>query len=496
MAKRKRHPQANRGEMPASGSPSALRRRRWGVVIGILAVAVAMAVAIDWWRSDWSAEGEALEPMAGSNSADLATGVGRAAGPPPQLSELLVEDLVAAANSHETLTAAMTRVATGVVTAFPDDPTAYDLQGRICAYLGKTNEAARAWERCLELDARRPDACNGLAKLAIKRGDDAGAEPLLRRALELHPGFDEVVQQLADLLTRTGRARDAITLLEQYVQQFPKAAEQTLTLAQTQLQVGDLDGARANFETVVRLLPTSSEAYLGLGNCLTRLGQRDEARKYLETSRELRASKPARPPDLTAEAFDMLQSRVNCASSILYAARIYHSHGSREIAAQLGHQAIALDPKSLSGRLFLISLYQEMDRLPDAIEVCEATLAVDPQNPDLLWQLGALNAQAGHWLAAEKLLKQVVQLAPQQARGYAGLAEVYLRTQLDGTEALRLAQEAVRLEPAAGNYALLGRCYALTGDRQQARAAVDEAIRREPDNRLWHELRDELETQR
>jgi cytochrome c-type biogenesis protein CcmH/NrfG len=487
MRERKRQQRPSRDEDVALSQPSGTIRRRWRAAIGVLAVAVVVAVIVDWRMSPWSDSPpprETVEPSASNGPAssdDFA--------PRPEV-------VVPSSQTHEGLMAEMASMAERVVATFPDDPTAYDLQGRVYAYRGKSAEASRAWEHCLRLDPRRPDACNGLAKLAIKRGDDAAAEPLLRRALEIDPTFSEVVIPLADLLTRSGRADEAVAVLERHAALIPTAADSLLLLAQTQLQLGIFDKARTNFEAVIKLRPTASEAYLGLGTVLMRQGRREESRTYLEKSRELRAQKPAAPAGMTAEVFDLTMTRVSCAGSVLYAARLYHSHGCLLEAEQLCRQAAALDPKSLPCRLFLISLYQEMERLPDAIQVCQDTVAADPRNPDLLFRLGVLNAYEGRFDAAEAALKQVIQRAPEQARGYAGLAEVYLESRRGGEEAVRLAREAVRLEPVALHYVLLGRILVQAGDLDNARSALNEAVKREPDNAVYRQLRDELQAQR
>jgi cytochrome c-type biogenesis protein CcmH/NrfG len=155
-----------------------------------------------------------------------------------------------------------------------------------------------------------------------------------------------------------------------------------------------------------------------------------------------------------------------------------------------------LDAKNLPCRLFLIKLYQEMDRLPEAVQVCQDTVAADPENPELVWRLGVLNAHAGRFDAAEAALRKVIQLAPGQARGYAGLAEVYLECRRNAAESLRLAREAVRLDPAPLNYVLLGRIYAQAGELANAVAALNEAVNREPDNAAFRELRDQFQAGR
>ena len=157
--------------------------------------------------------------------------------------------------THEELMEAMARMAERVVSTFPNDPTAFDLQGRVYLYLGKSDEASRAWKHCLQLDARCPDACHGLAQLAIKRGDDATAEEYLRRALVIDDALPQVADQLAEVLARTGRVEEAVTVLRQHVERVPTAAESRVQLGQMQLQLGTFDDARKNFQSAIELQP-------------------------------------------------------------------------------------------------------------------------------------------------------------------------------------------------------------------------------------------------
>lgn len=484
MRKRRGQQRPPQGETPEPAPAAGRQRRGWRTAIGVLVVAVAIAVIAD---SFWADAPDDPQPVA----PDEAPAVARVVVPdePPPLT---IDFEYSPSQTHEDLTAAMVRIADRLAATFPDDPLVYDLQGRVYAYLGKSAEAARAWQRCLEVEPDRPDACSGLAKLAIKSGDDAAAEPLLRKALAVDDSLSETVQQLAELLTRGNRAEEAVEVLARYVQRYPTAAECLLTLAQTELQLGNLDAAQQHFEAVVALRPTMHEAFLGLGTVLTRQGRREEGRKHLETARTLRAEKPGRPADLSAAEFDMLQTRVSCASSVLYAAQVYQRHGQLPAAEHLARQAMAMDPKSLPSRLLLITLYGEMQDVPRAIQVCEDTVAADPENPDLVWELGVLNFQAGRFEAAESALRKVLHLAPDQARSYEGLAELFLQSGRWDDEAVRLAREAVRLNPAARNYVLLGRLCAMSGDFDAARLALDEALEREPDNGFYRQLREEL----
>ena len=269
MGHRKRRTQLDQAEVTAPPVTAVPSPRRWGVVVGVVLAAVALAVFIDWRMSGWSSS----VPLEPDETPVVASGA--AAEPAPRL-----DNLFTPTQSHDELMAAMTRMAEQVVGAFPEDPTAYDLQGRIYAYLGKSAEAQRAWERCLQLEPRRPDACNGLATLAIKQGEDAAAEPLLRRASRSTTRCRKRCTNWPSCSHAPGAREEAAVVLQRYVERTPTATDGLLTLAQTQLQLGRLDDAARNFAAVIAQRPASGEAYLGLGTVLTRRAAGRRGRRW------------------------------------------------------------------------------------------------------------------------------------------------------------------------------------------------------------------------
>ena len=62
------------------------------------------------------------------------------------------------------------------------------------------------------------------------------------------------------------------------------------------------------------------------------------------------------------------------------------------------------------------------------------------------------------------------------------LAQFYLFTKKDYPRAIELAETAVRLEPTAMNYLVLGRAHQLNGDHSAALSAIERAAELEPEN--------------
>ncbi len=470
---------ASRSARPPRSGDAARDRLHWMIVLGAVLVGAAVVYWFSTPREELSSPVREVPELSQDSSAGA-------------VSEFTLPTDWMQWQTHEQFLRGMTQIADQLATRYPSDPMACDLQGRVYAYLGRSAEAQQAWERCLQLDARRPDACLGLAKLAMKRGDDEAAERLLRQAWDIDYTLPEVGLLLAEILTRKNQPDQAAALLTRYVGGVPKSFEGWLQLGQVTLQQGDFAVAQGHFETAVQMRPGSREALVGLGTALLRQGKRDEGRQRLEASQKLQEEPARKDGGMSAEEFDLTRTRVNCAGAILYAAQLCVSHQDLEPGEQLGRMAIGLDAKNLPARQFLMALCEQMGDKESALEVCRETVAADPENPELLWHLGILQFQVGQFSQAADTFRKMIRCAPNEARGYGCLAEVFLETGQDIHEAQRLARESIRLDPAARHYVLLGRICAEMGQFADARSALDEAIRIEPENAEMRAFRDQL----
>jgi tetratricopeptide (TPR) repeat protein len=79
-------------------------------------------------------------------------------------------------------------------------------------------------------------------------------------------------------------------------------------------------------------------------------------------------------------------------------------------------------------------------------------------------------------------------MAPAQADGYRELAQLYLRAKTRQVEARDLAAQAVKLQPVAANYFLLGWACDVTGDRARALEALQRAVALDPQNQAYQQV--------
>ncbi len=126
----------------------------------------------------------------------------------------------------------------------------------------------------------------------------------------------------------------------------------------------------------------------------------------------------------------------------------------------------------------------------------ERLRAIDPGDMINQLNIGTGNARLRRFDAAEEAYRKAIQLRTRQCEGYQALAGVYMKTGRKLDKARSLAEAAVRLQPSAANFRLLGEACDRNGDRQGALSAMERAIALEPGNSQYRRIYDGLSKQR
>jgi predicted Zn-dependent protease len=139
-----------------------------------------------------------------------------------------------------------------------------------------------------------------------------------------------------------------------------------------------------------------------------------------------------------------------------------------------------------------VTLYQKTQRLPEALDVCQQLIGIDPGCSIYHVQAGMTNLRLNRLPDAEAAFKRAVQVAPDRFEGYAALAQFYLATERELLAAKTQAAKAVELAPVAQNYYLLFRACRRTGDSAGAAAAIEQALKLEPGNPEYQQIRESM----
>lgn len=152
--------------------------------------------------------------------------------------------------------------------ALGDDTTragAHFLLGAAYEQLGRVDDAIRAHERSVRIDAERPEALRALAHVyAVSGRDEALVDSLYRRALALQPALAWVRAEHADFLLARGRTTEAEREYRDAVREQPSLAVAWFNLGL--LLSGDArrEEAERAYREAARLDPLSAQALSSL----------------------------------------------------------------------------------------------------------------------------------------------------------------------------------------------------------------------------------------
>lgn len=376
---------------------------------------------------------------------------------------------------------------------FPQDPNSAAAAALLNDLVHDEIAEVSCWEHCLQLDEDYLLAYSHLATRAVDAGDFVQAETLLRKALTVERASGDFRDLLASALSGQGKLTEAASVLEQSAAQKPGSAETRVLLGEAYLRLDQLEQASAAFEKAIQLDPQMARAYHGLAQIAAKAGRAKEARRHRDEFARLKAAedRAARSgPDQRADAFIVPK----CVAAILsISGKTFLNHQQPEPAIDLLRRAATLDPHGTDSRTALTQAYTQVGQLESALAVVEELRAIEPKNLLHLRALAMLQARLDRLDAAEKTFGELCAAAPNWAVGYAGLAEVRLRTGNDLARARQLAAKAAELEPGGWNYFILAAICEKTGDLAGAELALQRAIELEPNDPRYRQMHASLQ---
>jgi tetratricopeptide (TPR) repeat protein len=331
------------------------------------------------------------------------------------------------------------------------------LLGSVYRNHGRSAEAVKCWQKCVELDPRRLEPYDAMASVALERGEYERVVTLLKTALGIQPRLPQLRNRLARALMGLGRTEEAARVLEEDVRLFPQAVNSHFFLGRAYAELQQYEKARQCFARAIQLQPNHSQACYQMAAVCQRLGRSDEAteyRKKFQTLKEASRTNLRGRKGQADERFDLAAVRRSVARTEAVAAAVYLRRGNLQRAGQLWQRAVQLDP----------------------------------DNAQYHTDLGNLLAQSGQFPEAERAFRRVIELDSDRPAGFVSLAKVYLAQNMRLAEAKELAQAAVRMEPAASNYLILARACSETGDLAGAVAAIEQAVTLEPNNAEYRRI--------
>jgi tetratricopeptide (TPR) repeat protein len=410
----------------------------------------------------------------------------------PKPSNETLEPLVATPLTVEALKKEAIDIAVQLTKDFPKDVRAVFQLGVIHKSLGNSAKAGKCWEKCLEINPNYVEAYHNLGRIAFQKGTYEKAIELWQKAIEINPGLPGIYNSLGSALMCLGKAEEAVNAFQKDIEISGESVHSQFMLGEQYQLLKDYEKAGKCYETVIKMAPGYTQAYYGLATVCERLGEKDKSRDFMEKFKKLKLLEMEALKDRDSAFNDLVSTRQTVAQAHTDVGRLYYLRRSSAKAEKLLQRAATLDPEQSECRVMLASLYEQDERLAQALECYEELSRIKPDNVNCHGNIGVISFQLKRYDDAEKAFRKVIELDPNQSFGYHYLAYLYLQTNRKLPEAGKLAEKAVAMEKTGENFFILSWACNVNGDRAGAMSAIQQAIKLEPSNMMYKQMYEQL----
>ena len=155
-----------------------------------------------------------------------------------------------------------------------DNALAHNGAGLIAIEQNRPADAAREFNRAVDLDPNNAPYLVNLGNAKRAAGDNAGAEQAYRRALEIDSRASDAANGLGVLLVEARRPAEAIPFFERALAAAPDSIEAKLNLGIALQQSGQPDRARVMYRDVLQAPARYTRERQAAARLLGALGER------------------------------------------------------------------------------------------------------------------------------------------------------------------------------------------------------------------------------
>lgn len=328
-------------------------------------------------------------------------------------------------------------------------------------------------EKILAKDKESVAAHIALSRAAYRSGDSVRAQQEAQAALTIEPGSELGILTLAHASEKSA----AFTLVANFLKQYPQAKEVHLAYASMLLESKQFNLAKTEFLSFLKNpdksnMPRTQVLY-SLGNIEMEMGQLEAAENYFKEM----ISATSADNDTSSAYISLAQIALQRKDKLGADFWLGKINKTNKVGDKGGQNPVwfniqmrralllASDSKYREARQFLqtitatkeaeqaLLLQTEAQIMRDAGQVTEAFVLLQmavgefPGSPDLLYDFAMLSEFLKYYPEMEMALKQLIQVAPNNALAYNALGYSYADRNLHLDEALSLLEVANQLSP-------------------------------------------------
>lgn len=316
----------------------------------------------------------------------------------------------------------------------PEFPEAEYQKGAALIALGRAAEGEKALRRAMELKPKWALPPASLGTLLANQKRDRDAEPLLRHALELDATNRIAMLALADLLTRAGNDKEALNLLRRVTESEDVKPSEWVARAEAERATGDPAAAMRSVTRALNIDPDFAPGHLLRADLYAAAGDSERAAIDLQAVGEsaiggarmaVQAAKiylRIGRKDAALQTIDALNGdlkRLPEVEAVRTAIAINDDDSPAAVSAL--EKLLEREPRNAAVHARLGALY----RLGDpkrSLEHYGKALEIEPSNAEYAAGYGAALVQARRFEEAARLLRRVVEAAPENYAAHANLA--------------------------------------------------------------------------
>jgi tetratricopeptide (TPR) repeat protein len=384
-----------------------------------------------------------------------------------------------------------------VVTHAPDNPVARYNLGRAHAALGETEQARQQFMKAIELRPNDVLARLALSQLLVARGDFDAALKSAEAVLAIDKG--NVNARLIQSAALLGQRKfgDSRVMLDAMLKTNPASPDVLFQLGVVNLAERKFKESEDAFRRAYQLNPANSRGLVGVVETYMVQNKPDEAIKLLQAESDKAPNRSdllmlmgntavrAGKFDLGIQTFNRMLGQVEKGGKqgdlYMRIGETYRLKGDPSSAVQALQKARETLPANVVVLSTLAIVLGEASRKPEAKQVYEATLKIEPNNALALNNLAFLLAETGGDLD-DALTKatRAKQMQPALHEISDTLGWIYLQKNLPDS-AIEIFKDLVSKEPYHSTYHYhLGMAYSQKGDKTKALDQLREALKYNP----------------
>jgi serine/threonine-protein kinase len=275
-------------------------------------------------------------------------------------------------------------------------PESHLALGQLLLQTGRPKDAVDEIRKALERQARSADATLLLGDALLKAGAPAEAEAAYREAITLNPDYWASYSKLAAVFYQRGDMPMALELFRTAAGKNPASPKVLSNVGAVLLRLGRLDEAEAAFRKAVDLAPNPDAlSFSNLGTSQYLAGRAIDAAASFEKAAA------ANPNDL--------RYRVNLADAYRFSPGLEgRADAAYREGLRLADAERAIHPLD-AGTLAIVAKAQaRTGNAAQAALSLQQALALEPENPAVLFRAAVVENALGHGPQALQLLKRAV----------------------------------------------------------------------------------------